>query len=146
MTRERILTTRPDGSVVITCPAEPGILYLMHGATGPWHPWFGQPIWFGAVQFSRMVMDGIRPEIAYKFAHAMVNGGLTREQAIATIAARDCEQFGTAIEIVDVSEVPTDWTYRNAWRRSHNGGPIWVCEDAIREIEEQRMWTEHERA
>ncbi len=55
MIRERILTTMPTGRVAITCPAECAIAYLMHGATGDWHPWFGRPWWFWMVQFSRMV-------------------------------------------------------------------------------------------
>lgn len=138
MTRERILATRPDGGVAITIPSEMGILYLMHGPTGPWHPWFDRPWWFGLVQWRRMVKRGVPAKAAWRYAQTMMKGGVTRREAIEIIAARDCR--GLAIEIVDVSEIPDDRTYRDAWRRSVNGGPIWI-DDAIRDrLEEERMW------
>ncbi|WP_339083859.1 hypothetical protein [Hyphomicrobium sp. ghe19] len=68
-----------------------------------------------------------------------------RREAIEFIAERDCRHLGTAIAIVDVDEIPTDRTHRNAWRRSANGGPIWICETAAQAIDEQRMWDAYER-
>jgi hypothetical protein len=35
-------------------------------------------------------------------------------------------------------------TYRNAWRRSHNGGPILLDERKVMEIDEARMWSAYE--
>ncbi len=140
MIRERILTTMPAGRVAITCPAECAIAYLMHGATGDWHPWFGRPWWFWMVQFSRMVARGVTPKAAYTYAQMMMTGGCSRREAIEIIAARDCGHKGTALEIVDIDEIPTDRTYRNAWRRSQNGGPIWIDEDHAQRIDETRMW------
>lgn len=69
-----------------------------------------------------------------------MTGGCSRREAIEIIAARDCGHLGTAIEIVDVSEIPTDRTYRNAWRRSTNGGEIWIDEETAQRIDEARMW------
>ncbi len=146
VTRERIVDTRPDGSVAITIPAESGIAYLMHGPTGPWHPWFDRPWWFWMVQFARMVARGVKPSAAYRYAQTMRTGGATRRHAIEIIAARDCGHLGTAIEIVDVSALPEDRTYREAWRRSSNGGLIWIDEEKSREIDEDRMWKAHENA
>ena len=138
--RERILDTRPGGRVAITCPTECAIAYLMHGATGDWHPWYGRPWGFWALQFSRMVMRGVKPKAAYRYARTMMTGGCTRREAIEIIAARDVGHLGTAIEIVDIDEIPKDRTYRDAWRRSPNGGPIWIDEDRAQEIDEIRMW------
>lgn len=138
MTRERILATRPDGGVSITIPSEMGILYLMHGPTGPWHPWFGEGWWFAIRQWRSQVKRGVPAKAAWVYAQTMLKGGVTRREAVEIIAARDSR--GAAIEIVDVSEIPDDRTYRDAWRRSANGGPIWI-DDAIKDrIEEERMW------
>ena len=145
MANERILTTLPDGGVTITCPSERAVSCLMRGATGPWHPWFGMPWWFGAVQFSRMISAGIMPTAAYRYVRTMFVGGVSRRDAIGIIAARDCGHMGTAIEIVDISEIPTDRTYRNAWRRSQNGGPIWIDDAAAIRIDEQRLWRAYAR-
>jgi hypothetical protein len=135
MTRERIIDTRPDGSVAITCPAEWGILALMYGGA-----WADRPWWFWIVQFQRMVSRGVKPHAAYRYARMMMTGGCGRREAIEIIAARDVGHLGTAIEIVDIDEIPKDRTHRDAWRRSTNGGPIWIDDDKARDIDEQRMW------
>lgn len=139
MTRERILATRSDSGVIVVCPSEWGISALMNG--GAWadcHPMF----WM--VQFNRMIRRGVRPAAAYLYAITMMTGGVSRREAIEIIAARDCEHRGTAIEIVDLSDIPVDRTYRNAWRRSRNGGPIWIDEDIAQQIDEQKMWKDYE--
>jgi hypothetical protein len=137
MTRERILATQPDGSVHITCPSEWGIAALMYG--GAWDDrWPG--FWIGQVM--RMVARGVPSAPAYRYARMMMTGGATRREAIEIIRDRDCR--GSAIEIVDVSEIPEDRTHRNAWRRSSNGGPIWIDEQAAQSIDEQRLWSAYE--
>lgn len=140
MTRERIIDTREGGAVAITCPAESGISYLMRGASDPFHPWHDKPWWFWMVQFNRMIFRGVKAKPAYRYARVMMTGGVSRREAIEIIAERDCGHLGTAIEIVDVDEIPTDRTYRDAWRRSSNGGPIYVDEDKVQAIDEVRMW------
>jgi len=146
MTRERILDTRSGGAVAITCPAESGISYLMRGAADPFHPWHGRSWFYWIIQFNSMLARGVDPGAAYRYARMMVTGGCSRREAIEIIAARDCGHLGTAIEIVDVSEIPTDRTYRNAWRRSTNGGPIWIDDDHAQRIDEQRMWDSYATA
>ena len=140
MTRERILDTRTGGTVAVTCPAESGISYLMRGASDPFHPWYGRGWWFWIVQFNRMLARGVKPGAAYRYARMMMTGGCSRRQAIEIIAERDCGHLGTAIEIVDIDDLPKDRTYRAAWRRSPNGGPVWVDEDRAQQIDEERMW------
>lgn len=140
MTRERILTTTPDGGVAITCPSEWAIEALFQGA------WQTFPWWFGQVQFARMVLRGVPARVAWRYVTGMRNGGLSRAEAIELIRDRDCWPFGTAHEIVDVSEIPDDRTHRDAWRRSRNGGPIWIDEDHARRIDEERLWRAYETA
>lgn len=139
MTRERILATQPDGSVHITCPSEWGIAALMQGGAWDGH-WPG----FWIAQVMRMVARGVPSSAAYRYARTMMTGGATRRDAIEIIRDRDCR--GMAIEIVDIAEIPADRTYRNAWRRSSNGGPIWIDEDKAREIDEACMWRQYETA
>lgn len=140
ITRERILDTRPGGRVAVTCPAESGISYLMRGSSDPFHPWHGRGWWFWIVQFNRMLAEGMKPKAAYRFARMMVTGGCSRREAIEIIAERDCGHRGVAIEIVDIDDIPNDWKHRDAWRRSQNGGPIWIDEDHAQRIDEARLW------
>lgn len=134
------IDTRPNSIVAITCPAESGISYLMRGASDPLHPWRGRGLWFCIVQFNRMFARGVKPRAAYRYARMMVTGGCTRREAIEIIAERDCGHLGTAIEIVDIDEIPKDRTHRDAWRRSLNGGPIWIDDEHAQRIDEARMW------
>ncbi|MBA2125049.1 hypothetical protein DLM45_02255 [Hyphomicrobium methylovorum] len=140
MTRERILDTRANGRVAVTCPAESGISYLMRGSTDPFHPWHGRPWWFWIVQFNRMIARGVLPRAAYRYCRMMVTGGCTRRDAIQLIAERDCGHLGGALEIIDIDDLPNDRTYRDAWRRSANGGPVWIDSDHAQRIDEAIMW------
>jgi hypothetical protein len=140
MTRERILDTRPGGAVAVTCPSECGIAYLISGSSNPFHPWHGRSWFYWIVQFNRMIARGVKPKAAYRYARTMVKGGATRREAIEIIAERDCGHLGVAIEIVDVDEIPKDRTHRDAWRRSTNGGEIWIDEEHAQRIDERRMW------
>ena len=73
-----------------------------------------------------------------------MTGGCSRRQAIEIIAERDCGHLGTAIEIVDIDDLPADRTYRMAWRRSQNGGEVWLDENIVQQIDEMRSWKEYE--
>lgn len=117
--RHRFIYTRHDGGVSITCPSSNCVRYLMHG--GRW-PDRGV-LWVGW-QIVRQVVEGIAPSVAAQWVYYMQRGGLTEHEALWLIAERDCRRFGTALELVDVSEIPTDRSNRNTWRRSANGGPI----------------------
>ena len=97
ITRERIIDTREGGAVAVTCPSEWAILALMQGGA-----WSDRPWWFWIVQFNRMLVRGVKPRAAYRYARMMMTGGATRREAIEIIAARDCEHLGSAIEIVDI--------------------------------------------
>jgi hypothetical protein len=73
-------------------------------------------------------------------------GGLSMPEAYAVMRDRFCVHLGTGCELWNVDDVPTDRTYRNAWRRSHNGGPILLDERKVMEIDEARAWAAYERA
>ena len=119
--RKRIVFTRFEGGVSICCPAKEAIAWM--GCGGFWND---QPRGFMDAQIERQIARGVAPDVASRYAHAMQFGGCTTAEALEIIRDRDCAPRGTAIELWDVSEVPTDRWFRDAWRRSHNGGPISV--------------------
>lgn len=116
---KRIVYTRHDGGVSICRPSVNAISWMSRG--GFYEPY---PRGFMDVQIERQIADGISADAARRFCHAMAFGGLTTAEALEVIRDRDCAPHGTAIELWDVEEVPTDRWFRNAWSRSHNGGPI----------------------
>lgn len=122
--RQRIVYTRHDGGVSICCPTDWTISAMCNGGAWPSLPWYYPG--FDKVQIERMVARGIREDDAVRYAIAMMAGGCTNAEALEIIRDRDCAPHGTAIELWDVSEIPTDRWFRPAWRRSHNGGPISV--------------------
>jgi hypothetical protein len=81
---------------------------------------------------------------AARFVRAMQFGGLSTPEAYAVMRDRFCAHLGTGCELWDLEDVPTDRTYRDAWRRSHNGGPIIIDARAAREIDEARAWAAYE--
>ena len=81
-----------------------------------------------------------REDLARRWVGALHLGGLTEREAVALILEKDAPAYSTAHEIVKRSELPQDRTYRDAWRRSHNGGPIWIDERTAQALDEARMW------
>lgn len=139
MTRELIVYNPHAGGVAICAPSERCIAWMKRG-----NRWALFPKGYWRTQIQRQIDAGHLPAAAEQFARALHFGGFTRREAIEVIAQRDCGHLGSAIEIVDVSEIPTDRTYRNAWRRSANGGPIMIDEDKAQAIDERRMWSAYE--
>lgn len=113
----------------------------MHGGRWPWRPaaWREE-------QIARQIADGINEEIAAKWVRHLHEGGLTQLEALWLIGERDARRFGTALELVDASEIPVDRTYRDAWRRSLNGGPIYIDDEAAIRIDEERLWRIYDAA
>lgn len=72
-----------------------------------------------------------RIELAARYAEAIADGGLSEREAMEMIAEVCRTPDAKNLEIVDVSEIPTDRTHRNRWRRSSNGGPIWADSDYV---------------
>lgn len=117
--RQRIVYTSHDGGVAICCPSATAIAWLGNGGL-----WDHHPRGFADIQVERMTARGVRPDAARRYARAVTLGGCTTAEALEIIRDRDCAHLGTAIELWDVDDIQRDRWFRDAWRRSHNGGPI----------------------
>jgi hypothetical protein len=85
-----------------------------------------------------------REALARRWIMALHTGGLQKREAVALILEKDAPPYSVAHDIVHAWELPQDRTYRDAWRRSSNGGPVWVDENAAVTIDESRMWERYE--
>lgn len=132
---KRIIYTRYDGGVSVCCPAKEIIRAM--GCGGLWlNPTRG----FIETQIARKIARGVIPDAAHRFCTALAFGGQPTSYALEIIRDADCGHLGVAHELVDLDELPADRAYRDAWRRSPNGGPIWIDEDKAQHIDEDRMW------
>lgn len=86
-------------------------------------------------QIASMVNRGVNEDAACRYAKAVMFGGCTTAEALEIIRDRDCAHLGTAIELLDHADVPTDRWFRDAWSRSHNGGPITISLKKARPIQ-----------
>jgi hypothetical protein len=144
MIRLRVVCTLPDGRVAILVPAPDFIeecrvgIVAARAARG-----YAQAPVDVTYEAGKLCADeSWRPDVSPDLREALARarfavlngGGLSEREAVELIAACDAPAFSTAREIVDVSEIPSDRTYREAWRRSPNGGPIWIDQDAARAI------------
>jgi hypothetical protein len=119
--RKRIVYTRFDGGVTVSQPSETIISWMGNG--GFWsHCLRG----FCDRQIESMIARGVRADTARRYVRAMTLGGCTTAEALEIIRDRDCGHLGAAIELWDMDDVPQDRWFRDAWRRSHNGGPIMI--------------------
>jgi hypothetical protein len=119
-----VYNRREDGGVSICTPTDWALAAMCNGGAWRSFPWFYPG--FDEVQIERMIARGIRSDVAQRYARAMMVGGCTTAEALEIIRDRDCEPLGTAIELWDKAELPRERWFRNAWRRSHNGGPIHI--------------------
>lgn len=131
--RKRIVYTRHDGGVTICCPSANAIAWMANGGR-----WAHMPHGFAETQIERQIAAGHGADAVRRFVRAMTDGGCTTAEALAIIRDRDCAHLGTAIELWDVDDVPRDRWFRNAWTRSHNGGPISIHLERARLIQWQR--------
>ena len=128
-----ILYTGHDGRVAICAPSQNCIRWMATGGR-----WSDMPRGFVDTQIERQIAGGHLPDAAARFARALAFGGLTESEALCVIKDRDCGHLGTAHDVVDASDLPDRW-FRDAWRRSHNGGPISINIDAARGIQFKRL-------
>lgn len=131
---KRIVYTRPDSCVSIVCPSMNAIRWM--GSGGRWphatRGWLQQ-------QVERQIAAGHDPDVSYRHVMAMMLGGLTTAEALALIRDRDCAHRGTGIELWDFYDVPSDRWFRDAWRRSPDGGPIRTDLHAAKIIQQRKV-------
>jgi len=133
--RHRIVYTRiADGGVSVCGPAPEIITALGSGGL-----WAGRPRGFAERQIASMIARGVLPDAARNYARAIVLGGCSTQEALAIIRDRDCAHLGRQIELWDVDDIPSDRWFRDAWSRSHNGGPIVIDLRKARRIQWQRI-------
>lgn len=76
--------------------------------------------------------------VARQFIMALHEGGCTDAEAYAIMRDRFCAPLGTGCELWDTADVPDRW-FRNAWVRSHNGGPIDISLERAKPIQFERI-------
>lgn len=133
--RHRIVYTRHDGGVSVCCPTK-WIMSVLCNGGGIWDH---LPPGVMDRQIASMVRRGVREDAAYRYAKAAMFGGCTTAGALEIIRDRDCAHLGTEIELWDASDVPTDRWFRDAWSRSHNGGPISINLKKAKSVQMQRI-------
>ena len=126
LTHRLVSNHKKKGTVCVTQPV-PEILEHMTGGGGYWD---GSPRGFLDELVRRktcpILQKGApcKEEAARRFVKAMQYGGCSTQEAWAVIRDHDVDRFGECVEIVHVDDLPGDRWFRDAWRRSKNGGPV----------------------
>lgn len=122
-----------DGGVSVCTPTAECMAWM----TGGGGIWDDHPRGFLDVQIERMIAAGHDPDASMRFAMAVQFGGCTTAEAYGVIRDRDCGHLGTAIELWS-DALPDRW-FRDAWRRSPNGGPIMLHIPRARSVQFKRI-------
>jgi len=131
---KRIVYTRHDGGVSICCPAREIMGFLSHGG------FFANPVRGVIDRHVEAEIRAGRPEwLAHRYVKALAFGGCTTSGAFEIIRDRDCVPHGTGFEVWRFDDLPQDRWFRNAWQRSHNGGPIAIDMAKARKIQMKRL-------
>lgn len=130
MTKKVFTLTRPGGFVSIVHPSSYTMLWM--GCGGYWP---GATRGWLEEQIDRQIKAGHVADAAVRWVKALMFGGLVTHEALTLMRDRNCAHRGTGIELWNWDDVPTDRWFRDAWRRSANGGPIWVDLDAARFVQ-----------
>lgn len=131
-----IVYTRPDGKVSVCAPSLTALSYMTSGG-GRWDDILRTDRDFLDRQIAAQAEYGVGERAARRFVHAMQFGGCTDAEAYEIMRDRFCAPHGSAFELVD--SLPHDRWFRDAWRRSHNGGPICVDMKMARKIQLARI-------
>lgn len=129
MPKRIVYNRKSDGGVSVYAPAQNCLAMMACGGR-----WNGERRGFLHDQIDRQIERGIRSDVAQRFVLAMQFGGCTTAEALEILRDRDCAPHGTAIELWDSDEIPSDRWFRDAWVRSHNGGPIAINRRQARRI------------
>lgn len=125
---KRIVYTRPDNGVSICAPSLTALRFMTNGG-GRWNS-ENVPNYDGKAFLERQIAEqakhGVGEYAAARFVNAMQYGGCTANEAYAIICDRFCAHLGTGCELWGIEEISKDRWFRDAWRRSQNGGPIYI--------------------
>lgn len=92
-----------------------------------------------AREVEKAEQDGRDADLAREWATAGEYGGLTDAECW-DLFRRWCLPAGAlAVDLIDVADLPGDRWFRNAWRRSPNGGPIWIDLERARPVQRWRI-------
>lgn len=140
-----VATRRSDGGVAIIVP----VPSAMRELTGGGRPWLGPR---RQIEIENLVRGNVPEDMAARWIDALIAGDATTAEAYEEILLRSREPDHAAIELVDIAEVPSlrdpdgnRWC-RNAWRRSMNGGPIYIDLERAVPIEQRRLLAARQRA
>ena len=128
-----IVYTRHDKGITVCVPHQDIFSIMSNGGY-----WGRMPRGFVQAQIERQIESGIAPDHARRFAHAVAFGGCSEAEVWGIIKDRDCARHGTLHELIDASELPDRW-FRDAWRRSSNGGPVGVDIEKARRVQWHRI-------
>lgn len=131
---KHIVFTRHDGGVSVCTPTKEVLGQMLNGGF-----WADKPRWFVDEQVHRQVKGGIREDHAARFAKAIYYGGVSEREAYEIIRDRDTARLGTLHELHDTEDLPADRWFREAWRRSRNGGPIGIALEPARLAHWERL-------
>ena len=130
----RIVYTSHAGMLMICEPNQETMSAMSTGGL-----WRDYPKGFVDIQIDRQIADGVAPDVAARYARSVAFGGCSTSEALEIIRDRDCAPNGYNIDLMDVSEIPADKWFRDAWMRSHNGGPIGVSMKKAKDIQFSRV-------
>lgn len=129
MSQAFLLTRFNDGGVTVQHPAPECLKALASGG------YYGRPPrGFIEEQIERQVRDGRDRKAAARFTNALVYGCGNSKLALEILRDRDCAHRGFNIELIDTGDLPSRW-FRDAWRRSANGGPVSIDLELARPIQ-----------
>lgn len=130
-----IVSTGKDGWVYITHPT-PEIMSIFTNGGAP-DGYFGRIDW--DAQIASMVDRGVSERTATKWVRSVLSGGLTDAEAYELIRDRDTQPDWNGKELWERADIPTDRWFRDAWKRSPNGGPIYVSIERAKPIQFKRI-------
>jgi hypothetical protein len=130
-----IVYTRRDGCVSVCAPSLTALRYM----TGGGGRWDGHDPGFLDRQLVEQSKYGVGERNARAFIHAMQFGGCTEAEGYGIMRDRFCAHLGSGCELWRKDDIPADRWFRDAWRRSHNGGPIYTSMSVARKIQMKRL-------
>lgn len=142
----RIIHTRPDGGVSITDLSERCYRAMCIG---------GGLRTSVARECEKAEQQGRDVDLARRWATALRDGGCSDGEAM-DLFRRWCipPDHGAVMLLSDEDlgeYIPPDRWFRDAWRRGHNGGPVWIDLSLARPIQRKRIqagidWENRRRA